>query len=88
MANPVEIGDDVWIGHGAIIMPGVKIGSGAVVAAGAVVTRNVDAHTIVAGVPARPVGFVCGCGESLRNDLSCVCGLAYEAAGNGLRPVT
>jgi phosphonate metabolism protein (transferase hexapeptide repeat family) len=49
----VEIGHDVWIGHGAIILPGVRIGHGAVVAAGAVVTRDVEPHAIVAGVPAR-----------------------------------
>ena len=53
MADQVDIGHDVWIGHGAIILPGVKIGHGAVVAAGAVVTRDVTPHAIVAGVPAR-----------------------------------
>ncbi len=49
----VEIGHDVWIGHGAIVMPGVKIGHGAVIAAGAVVTKNVEPYAIVAGVPAK-----------------------------------
>ena len=49
----VAIGHDVWIGHGAIVMPGVRIGHGAVVAAGAVVTKDVDVYAIVAGVPAR-----------------------------------
>ena len=49
----VEIGHDVWIGHGSIVMPGVKIGHGAVVAAGAVVTKDVAAYDIVAGVPGR-----------------------------------
>lgn len=49
----VEIGHDVWIGHGAIILPGVRIGHGAVVAAGAVVAKDVEAHAIVAGVPAK-----------------------------------
>jgi phosphonate metabolism protein (transferase hexapeptide repeat family) len=54
-AHPVRIGPDVWIGHGAIILPGVSVGAGAVIGAGAVVTHDVAGYTIVAGVPARPV---------------------------------
>lgn len=50
---PVVIEDDADIGVGAIILPGVTIGKGAQVGAGAVVTRNVPAYAIVAGVPAR-----------------------------------
>ena len=53
IAARVEIGHDVWIGHGAIILPGVRIGHGAVIAAGAVVTKDVAPYAIVAGVPAR-----------------------------------
>lgn len=53
IADRVVIGHDVWIGHGAILLPGVKIGHGAVVAAGAVVTKDVPPYAIVAGVPAR-----------------------------------
>lgn len=52
----VEIGDYVFIGPRAIILPGVKIGRGAVVAAGAVVTSNVKDFEIVGGVPAKPIG--------------------------------
>lgn len=52
-SHPVVLGDDVWIGHGAVILPGVKIGTGAVVGAGAVVTKDVRPFTIVAGVPAK-----------------------------------
>lgn len=52
---PVVIGDGVWIGARATILKGVTIGDGAVVAAGAVVTRDVPAHSLVAGVPARVV---------------------------------
>ena len=48
-----EIGHDVWIGHGAIILPGRNVGTGAVIAAGAIVTRDVPAYTIVAGNPAK-----------------------------------
>lgn len=54
-SHHVEIGNDVWIGHGAIVLPGRNIGTGAVVAAGAIVTRDVPAYTIVAGNPARPI---------------------------------
>lgn len=52
-SHPVVLGDDVWIGHGAILLPGVKVGTGAVVGAGAVVTKDVSPFTIVVGVPAR-----------------------------------
>ena len=54
-AHRVTIGPDVWIGHGAILMPGVSVGIGAVVGAGAVVTHDVPDYTIVVGVPARPL---------------------------------
>ncbi len=50
---PTKIGRDVWIGANAVILGGVTIGDGAVVAAGAVVTRDVEAGAVVAGVPAR-----------------------------------
>lgn len=53
---PVAIGDYVFIGTGAMIMPGVTLGDGAIVAAGAVVTHDVGPYTIVGGVPARPIG--------------------------------
>lgn len=52
-AEPVEIGDDVWICGNVTICPGVKIGNRAVVAAGAVVTKNVPESCLVAGNPAR-----------------------------------
>lgn len=54
--EPVEIGDYVFIGPRAIILPGVKIGKGAVVAAGAVVTTDVPDFAIVGGVPAKVIG--------------------------------
>ena len=53
----VEIGHDVWVGTGAVIMGGVKIGTGAVVAANAVVTKDVPPYAIVAGVPARVLRY-------------------------------
>jgi len=51
------LGNDVWIGHGAIVLPGVKLGNGAAVGAGAVVSRDVPPFAIVVGVPARIVRY-------------------------------
>ena len=53
----VVIGNDVWIGFGAIIMAGVHIGDGAVVAAGAVVTKDVPNYAVVGGVPAKVIRY-------------------------------
>ena len=55
LAKPIAIEDNVWIGGGAILLPGVRIGKNAVVGAGAVVTRSVPANTVVAGNPARVI---------------------------------
>jgi acetyltransferase-like isoleucine patch superfamily enzyme len=52
----VTIGRDTWLGRGVVVLPGVEVGEGAIVAAGAVVSRNVDPWSIVAGVPAKPIG--------------------------------
>jgi len=51
----VIVGNDVWIGDGAAIAGGVKIGDGAVIAAGAIVTRDVEPYSVMAGVPAKPI---------------------------------
>lgn len=51
----VNIGNDVWIGHNAVIMPGVNIGNGAVIGTGAVVTHDVEPYSVVVGVPAKKI---------------------------------
>jgi acetyltransferase-like isoleucine patch superfamily enzyme len=55
LERPVAIGDGCWLGARCLILPGVALGDGAVVAAGAVVTKDVPPHTLVAGIPARPL---------------------------------
>jgi acetyltransferase-like isoleucine patch superfamily enzyme len=52
----VDIGEDVWIGYGAIVLSGTKIGRGAIVAAGSVVSKDIAPYDIAAGVPARSIG--------------------------------
>jgi hypothetical protein len=47
------VGHDTWIGHGVVVMPGVRIGNGAVIGSNSVVTRDVPAYAIVAGAPAK-----------------------------------
>jgi len=54
-AGDTVIGNDVWIGSEAIIMPGVKVGHGAVIGTRALVTRDVEPYAIVGGNPARPI---------------------------------
>lgn len=53
----IVIGNDVWIGAGAIILPGVTIGNGAIIGAGAVITKNVPDYAVVAGIPARVIKY-------------------------------
>ena len=58
LAHAITIGNKVWIGAGAIILPGITIGDGAMVAAGSVVTADIPARSVVAGNPARVIGSV------------------------------
>jgi UDP-2-acetamido-3-amino-2,3-dideoxy-glucuronate N-acetyltransferase len=71
------------IGANATVVCGHEVGSYAMVAAGAVVTTDIPAYTLVSGVPAKPIGYVCGCGERLTRFLRCPCGLQYVHQGNG-----
>jgi len=87
---PTLVKRGATVGANATIVCGVTIGEHAFVAAGAVVTRDVPAHALVAGNPARPVGWVCACGERLDPELSCRCGRKYRPAAAerpGLEPL-
>lgn len=53
--KPVVIGNDIWVGANAVILPGVTIGDHSVIAAGAIVTKDVPPHSLVAGVPAKVI---------------------------------
>ena len=84
---PTRIGRGATIGANATVVCGHTVGAYAMVGAGAVVTRDVPPHALVVGVPARPVGFVCACGDDLRR-LRCRCGRGYRRQGAGLTQVS
>lgn len=86
---PTTVRRGASLGAGVVVVCGLEIGEYAFAAAGAVVTRDVAAHSFVAGNPARHRGWVCSCGERLDDDLTCGdCGTRYETgAGPGLRVV-
>jgi len=91
-ASPVVIGDNVWLGTSVVILPEVEIGKNSIIAAGAVVNKNVPDNAIVAGVPAKIVGWLCVCGSKLQkyedNIFKCdVCGRKYMETDNGIKEV-
>jgi len=75
------------IGANATIVCGATLGEYSFVGAGAVVSKDVPAHALMVGVPARRVGWMCQCGERLTSDAGpCgACGATYERSGDGLR---
>jgi acetyltransferase-like isoleucine patch superfamily enzyme len=64
----IKIEDDVWIGHGAIILSPVKVGRGSIIAAGSVVTKNVERYSIVGGCPAKLIKMRFSKEEILRHE--------------------
>lgn len=74
------------LGANSTVVCGHTVGRSALVAAGAVVTHDVKDHALVAGVPARQIGWVCECGRRLDASLVCSCGRHYEEHPEGLTP--
>ena len=77
--TPTNVRRGATIGANATIVCGVTIGEYAFVAAGSVVTRDVAAHELVAGNPARSLGWVCQCGQGLSAQMTCGCGRTYRS---------
>ena len=78
-ARPTLVKRGATIGANATIVCGNTIGSYAMVGAGAVVVDDVPDHALVVGNPAKQMGWVCGCGERLDDDMKCVvCGKEYK----------
>ena len=75
------------IGANATVVCGHTIGRSALIAAGAVVTRDVKDYALMAGVPARQIGWVCECGKRLDGSLSCSCGRKYRLIEDHLEKV-
>lgn len=66
MAQPITIGNDVWIGGNVTILPGVRIGNNVVIAAGAVVTKDIPDNCLAGGIPAKVL-------KPLQNDIDVPC---------------
>jgi UDP-2-acetamido-3-amino-2,3-dideoxy-glucuronate N-acetyltransferase len=78
---PTMVRRGATIGANATVVCGVEVGTQAFVAAGTVVTRDVAPHAMVAGNPARRIGWACTCGLRLPGDLACSCGRRFELLG-------
>jgi UDP-2-acetamido-3-amino-2,3-dideoxy-glucuronate N-acetyltransferase len=76
------------LGANCTIVCGITIGRYAFIGAGAVVNKNIPDHALMAGNPAKHIGYVCTCGESLNEDLQCsTCQKKYQSADKGLREI-
>ena len=76
------------VGANATIVCGHTLGKWSMIASGAVVTKDVPDHALMAGVPAKRIGWVCECGEVLKNGLTCgICGKSYQLSKEGIEEV-
>jgi UDP-2-acetamido-3-amino-2,3-dideoxy-glucuronate N-acetyltransferase len=86
--RPTRVKKGATIGANATIVCGVTLGSYSFIGAGAIVNKNVPDYAIVAGNPARQIGWACECGERLTEDFDCLsCGRQFEKKDEGLKPV-
>lgn len=76
---------DASIGANATIVCGHTVGEFALIAAGAVVTKNVPAHALMAGIPAKRIGWACECGNVLDDNLKCSCGRKFIECDDGIK---
>lgn len=87
--RPTLVKKGTTIGANATVVCGTTLGRYAFIGAGSVVTRSVKDHALVAGNPARQIGWACRCGERLPDDLTCLsCGNLYEEIVDGLKEIT
>lgn len=83
--RPVVVERGATVGANSVIGPGVRVGHHAMVAIGSVITQDVEPHALMAGNPARHVGFVCEAGHTLPAELVCAqCGEQYAHTPGGL----
>ena len=75
------------LGANCTVVCGHTVGKSALIAAGAGVTKDVKDYALMAGVPARQIGWVCECGKKLDKDLKCSCGRVYELKENFLHKI-
>lgn len=73
------------LGANCTVVCGHTVGRSALIAAGAVVTKDVKDYALMAGVPAKQIGWVCECGNRLSEKLSCSCGRSYTLEGEDLK---
>ncbi|WP_455610277.1 acyltransferase [Bacteroides sp.] len=84
---PTLIKEGASLGANSTIVCGHTVGRSALIAAGAVVTKDVKDYALMAGVPARRIGWVCECGERLDASLVCKCGRKYKEENERLIPI-
>lgn len=84
---PTLIKEGASLGANCTVVCGHTVGKSALIAAGAVVTKNVEDYALMAGVPARRIGWVCECGERLGDDFKCKCGREYREVNGKLTKI-